>query len=80
MTTHLEHGTSRSAPLTRHDYHLCSFSGAGNCCCGRPEASALHPHAFTPMDSDPLRCVCSKPANWQDVHAASVGAELEGQA
>lgn len=61
---HLEHSTSRSAPLKGHDYRRCSHSGAGNCCCGYPDTSVVHPHEFTPMARDPFRCVCRKPPNW----------------
>lgn len=25
-----------------HRYRRCGFSGAGNCCCGRPDRAALH--------------------------------------
>ena len=28
--------------LLRHRYRACPQSGAGNCCCGRPEVSILH--------------------------------------
>jgi hypothetical protein len=64
----VSHQPEHAAVLTRlpggHEYSRCSFSGAGNCCCGRPVESQLHPHIFTPMRVDPMRCVCLKPPNW----------------
>ena len=49
--------------LTVHPYERDPFSGAGNCWCGRAEASVLHPHVWVPAYVDPMRCVCGKPPN-----------------
>jgi hypothetical protein len=75
---HLEHSTSRSAPLKRHEYNRCTHSGAGNCCCGYARESVVHPHVFTPAYVNPFRCVCSKPPNWNG-HLRSVPGTTEGQ-
>jgi hypothetical protein len=34
--------------VVRHPYERCSFSGAGNCWCGRAKNSPLHDVVMTP--------------------------------
>lgn len=62
--------------VERHEYQRDAASGAGNCWCGRPETSALHPHRFTPALSDPMRCVCRRPPN-SNIHRAQSGRSPE---
>jgi hypothetical protein len=52
-----------SVTIPKHVYARDQHSGAGNCWCGRPEESRLHPHKFTPAYVDPTRCVCGGFAN-----------------
>ena len=47
---------------TKHPYEPSPHSGAGNCWCGRPERSVMHPE-HEPMATwrDANRCTCSRP-------------------
>lgn len=45
-----------------HPYERDSHSGAGNCHCGWPEHSRLHPHAFRQRATAEM-CVCSANAS-----------------
>jgi hypothetical protein len=48
--------------IPRHPYSRDEQSGAGNCWCGRAQASRLHPeHEAVPAGYDPRRCVCGWP-------------------
>ena len=53
--------------LRPHPYEPDRHSGAGNCVCGRPEHSRLHPHAFRQRDKAET-CVCSASAS-HPIHA-----------
>lgn len=57
--------------MRMHLYERSPHSGAGNCRCGHPPEARLHPHPFTPMAVNPMRCVCVKPPNWHGHRAPS---------
>jgi hypothetical protein len=60
--------------VTLHPYERSPHSGAGNCHCGWPEHSRLHPHAYAQMDGSEL-CVCSATAGNAAFHTDAATAK-----
>lgn len=54
-----------------HPYERSPHSGAGNCWCGWPRESIMHPHEpVGSLVSDGMKCICGK--SWNNVIHAGV--------